>query len=113
MIVFLAYERVKGNLIKYKCLSRNKYYSNKTHKELKKRFTNKYKFSNNDINKFFLLLRKGVFPYGYMVEWGKFYKLSLPEKKEFYSNLNVESITNSNCNHAKRACKDFEMTNYR
>ena len=33
---FLEYERTKDNLIKYKCLSYNKYYSNKLDKELKR-----------------------------------------------------------------------------
>ena len=47
---------MKDNLIKYKCLSCNKDYSNKLDKKLKqnktKRFKNTVKFSNNDINKF-------------------------------------------------------------
>ena len=47
----LEYENVKDNLIKYKCLSCNKDYSNKTDEELKKRFKNTFKFSNNDIKK--------------------------------------------------------------
>ena len=56
----LEYESVKDNLIKYKCLSCNKDYSNKLHEKLKKRFKNTFKFSYN-INKFILLLRKGVY----------------------------------------------------
>ena len=47
-------------------------------------------FSNNDINKFLLLLRKGVYPYEYMDDWEKFNETTLPEKEEFYSNLNME-----------------------
>ena len=41
---FLAYERVKDNLIKYKCFSCNKDYSNKLDGELKKKFKNTLKF---------------------------------------------------------------------
>ena len=63
---FLEHESVKDNLIKYKCLSYNKDYSNKRYGKLKRRFKNTFKFSNNDINKFVLLLRKGVYPYEYM-----------------------------------------------
>ena len=92
---FLEYESVKDNLIKYKCLSCNKDYSNKIDEEIKKRFKNTFKFSNNDINKFILLLRKGVYPSQYMDEWEKFNETSLPEKKEFYSNLNIEDITDA------------------
>ena len=47
---FLEYESVKDNSIKYKCLSCNKNCSNKIDTELKKRFKNTFKFSNNDIN---------------------------------------------------------------
>ena len=80
---FLEYESIMDNLIKYKCLSCNKY-SNKIHQELKKRFKNTFKFSNNDINKFILLLRKGVYPHEYMDEWEKLNETTLPEKEEFY-----------------------------
>ena len=47
---FLEYESIKDNLTKYKGLSCNKYYSNKLDEELKKKFKNTFKFSNNDIN---------------------------------------------------------------
>ena len=80
---FLEYESVKYTLIKYKCLSCNKNYSNKIHEELKKRFNNTFKFPNNDINKFILLLRKGVYPYEYMYDWETFNETTLPEKEEF------------------------------
>ena len=99
------YERVKDNLIKYKCLSCNKNYSNKIDEELK----NTFKFSNNDISKFVLLLRKDVYPYEYMNDWEKFNGTTLPETEEFYSNLNTEDITNADYMHAKRVCKDFEI----
>ena len=41
-------------------------------KELIKRFANIYEFCDGDINKFILLLRKGVHPYEYMDSWGRF-----------------------------------------
>ena len=59
----LEFENVKDNLIKYKCLSCKKDYSNKIDEELKKRFKNTFRFSNNAINKFILLLSKGIYPY--------------------------------------------------
>ena len=70
-------------MIKYKCLSCNKNYSNKIDEKLKKRFKNTFKFSNNDTNKFILLLRKVVYPYEYMDQWGKFNETTLPEKEKF------------------------------
>ena len=60
---FLEYESVKDNLMKYKCLSCNKNYSNKINEELKKKIQEHIKFFNNDINKFILLLRNGVYSY--------------------------------------------------
>ena len=107
---FLEYGSVKDNLIKYKRLSCNKDYSNKLDKKIKKRFKNTFKFSNNDINKFILLLRKGVYPYKYMDEWEKFNETTLPEK-EFYDNLNMEDTIDADYTHGKRVCKDFEIKN--
>ena len=93
MWYFLDYESVKDNFIKYKSLSCNEDYSNKLDEELKKKFKDPFKFSNNDINKIILLLWKGVYPYDYMDDWEKFIETTLPEKEEFYNNLNMEEIT--------------------
>ena len=37
----------------------------------------------------------------------------MPEKEEFYSNLNKEDITDAGYMHAKRVCKDFETKKLR
>ena len=105
----LEYKSVKDNLIKYKCLSCNKNYSNKIVEELKKRFKNTFKFFNNGISKVILLLRKGVYLYEYMDDWEKFDKTTLPEKEEFYSDLNMEDIADADYMHAERVSKDFEI----
>ena len=78
---------------------------------MKKRFKNTFKFSNNHINKFILLPRKGVYPYEHINEWEEFKETSFPEKEEFYSNLNMEDITDADYMIAKRVCKDFEVEN--
>ena len=54
---------------------------------IKKRFKDIFKFPNNDINKFILLLRKRVYPYEYIAEQEKFNETSVAEKEKFYSNL--------------------------
>ena len=102
-------ENLNHNLIKYKCLSSNKDSSNKLVEKSKNKFKNAFKFSNNDINIFNLLLRKGVYPYEYMDHWKNFNKTTLPSKEECYSNLNMEDITNADYMHEKRVCKDFEI----
>ena len=94
-------------MIKYKCLSCYKDYSNKLDEKLKKRFKNTFKISDNDIDKF--ILRKDVYLYEYMNECEKLNETALPEKEEFYSNLNLEDITEADYMHGKRVCKNFEI----
>ena len=77
---FLEYESVKKNLIKCKCLFFNKDCLNKIDEELKKRFKNTFKFSNNSIKKFILLLRKGVYHHETIDDWENFNKISFPGK---------------------------------
>ena len=108
---FLEYESVKDNLIKYKCLTCNKDYSINADEKLKKTFKNTFKFSNNDINKFIFLLRKGVYSYKYMDEWEKFNETTLLEKEEFCSKLNMADNTDADYMSAKRVYKDFEIQN--
>ena len=54
-----------------------------------------------------MLLRKGVYPYEHMDDWEKFNETTSLEKEEFYSNLNMENIIDTNYTHAKRVCKDL------
>ena len=104
---FLGYESDKDNLIKHKCLSFVKDYSNKIDEELKRQFKNTFKSSNNDVNKFILLLRKGVYPYGYIDDWEKFNEKAIREKEEY---TDVD-ITDADYTHTKKVCKDFEIKN--
>ena len=41
----------------------------------------------------------------------KFNKALLPGKENFYSDLNMEDITDVDYMHARRVCKDFEIKN--
>ena len=66
-----------------------------------------YQFCNGDLNKFVLLLRKGVYPYEYMDSWERFDETSLPDKKYFYSKLNLEYISDNDYNHAQKVFKEF------
>ena len=43
-----------------------------------------------------------------MDEWENIDETSLPEKQEFYRNLNMEDITDADYMHAKKVSKDFE-----
>ena len=52
--------------------------------------------------KFILLLKKCVYTDEYMDEWEKFNEISLPEKEEFYSNLNMEDIIDADYIYRKK-----------
>ena len=56
------------------------------------------------------MLRKGVYPYEYMDSWNRFSE-TLPDKKDFYSFLNLENITDIDYRHAARVFKEFKMNN--
>ena len=79
--------------------------------ELSEKFPNTYKFWNRDLNKFFLLLRKGVYPYEYMDSWERFNETELPDKESFYSELNKEGITDEDYVHAQKVWDTFKINN--
>ena len=79
--------------------------------ELSEKFPNTYQFCNRDLNKFSLLLRKGVYPYEYMDSWEKFNETELPDKESFYSELNKEGITDEDYVHAQKVWDVFKTKN--
>ena len=76
-----------------------------------KRFHNTYQLSDNDISKFKLLSRKGIYPYEYMDSWNKFEEESLPKKEYFYSELNKEHISDNYYAHAHEVWNAFNIRN--
>ena len=70
-----------------------------------------YKFCNGNLNKFGLLLRKGVYPFEYIDSWERFNETSLPPKKCFYSELNLEDISDKDHSHAQKVWEEFEIRN--
>ena len=55
-------------------------------------FSNTYKLFNWDIDKFFLSLIKGFYPYEYMDSWERFNETTLTIEKAFYSKLYREEL---------------------
>ena len=76
-----------------------------------KRFYNTYQLSKNDINKFKLLLRKGVYPYQYMDSWKRANEAELPSKDKFYSTINLEDISDDDYAHTINAWNTFNISN--
>ena len=58
-----------------------------------------------------MLLRKGVYFYEYMDSWERSGERSLPDKKAFYSSLNMEDITDVDHRHAKSVLKKLNNKN--
>ena len=85
-----------------KCLNCNKNRKKHFNLDLIKIFANKYESCDGDINRFCLMLRKGVYSYEYMDSWKKFDETLLPDKEDFYSNLSMEDITDVDYNHEKK-----------
>ena len=73
----LDYIKTKIEKLILECHNCNQRYRKKFNNELIKRFASTYEFCKNDLNKFVLLLRKGVYPYEYMDS-----EISLPSKEE-------------------------------
>ena len=109
----LDYIKIKNEKLLLKCFNCNNYYKKKFNKDLIKNFKNTYSFCNNDLNKFILLLRKGVYPDEYMDSWEKFNEKSLPSKEDFYSNLNMEDIDYIDYRHGNNVFKGIKLENLR
>ena len=72
-----------------------------------KNFPNVYQFCDGDLNKFVLFLRKDVYPYEYMDSWERFDETSSSDKEAFYSELNLEDITDEDSVHAKKSMRSI------
>ena len=79
--------------------------------EFTKKFLNTYQLCNKDLNKFELLLRKGVYHYEYMDSWKRFKEESLPDKESFYSELNKEGITDEDYANAQKVWNALNIKN--
>ena len=107
----LCYMKVTDKKLIFRCFHCEKNYRKEINKELIERFASTYKFCNNDINKFIMLLRKGVYPYEYMDGWDKFNETLIASKESLYSSLTLENITEVDYIHAKNVFKTFKLNN--
>ena len=107
----LDYMKTKNKKLILKCFNCKQHYEKDFNKELIKTFVNTSEFCNGNLNKFILLLRKGVYPYEYMDNWEKFDETSLPNKESFYSSLNMENIDDIDYRHGNNVFKRFKLKN--
>ena len=107
----LCFMKVMDETVIFRCFNCKKNYKKEINKELVERFSNTYNFCNNDINKFAMLLRKGVYPYEYMDGRDKFNEKLIPSKKSFYNSLTLENTTEIDYIHANNVFKTFKLSN--
>ena len=107
----LDYMKTKDEKLIFRCFTCKKNYEKDFNKELIERFANIYEFCNGELNKFILLLRKGVYPYEYLNNWERFDETSLPDKESFYSSLNMENIDNIGYRHENNVFKKVKFKN--
>ena len=100
----------KNNRFNYRCKECRRICP-KPINEAVKNFPTTYQFYNGDLNKFVLMLKKGVYPYEYMDSWEKFNETTLPPEESFYSNLNLEDISDEDYAHAQKVWDVFEINN--
>ena len=107
----LDYMKTKDEKLIFRCFSCKKNYEKDFNKELIKIFANTYSLCNNDLNKFVMLLRKGVYPYEYMDNLERFDETSLPDKESFYRSSNMENIDDIDYRHGNNVFKKIKLKN--
>ena len=70
-----------------------------------------HQFCNGDLNKIVFSLRKGVYSYEDMNSWQEFDETSSLDKKVFYSELDLEDITDKDYAHGQKVWEVFEVKN--
>ena len=91
----------KNNRLNYKCKECNKLCFKSPSKAIKN-FPILYQFCKDDFDKFFLSLGKGYYPYKGVNSWKKFDKTTIPPKEAFYSELNLECISDADYAHIQK-----------
>ena len=99
----------KNGRLNYKC-KECKNSCIKVTNESTKNFPILHKFCNGD-DKFFLLLRKGIYPNECIGSWERFNENRIPPKEAFYSELILEGISDKDYEHVKKVLEAFEIIN--
>ena len=107
----LCFVNAVNKILTFECIDCKKEYKKGLNKKLIERFSNVFEFCNYDMNKFMVLLRKGVYLYEYMDEWNKFDEKKLPCKESFYSSLTMEDISDTDYKHANNVFRKFNLNN--
>ena len=97
LIIGIAKHALRG-----KISNQNVVLSNLNYKmQRMQRISSVYQYCGGDLNNCVLLVRKGVYPYKYMDSWDIFDETLLPPEKAFYSELNLDNISDKDYNHSQ------------
>ena len=77
---------------------------------LTSKFPSTFKLCRKNVEKFLLLIRKGVYPYEYMDNTEKFNEKGLPTIDKFYSKLAANGISTDDYKHAKKVWDLFKIS---
>ena len=83
----------------------------KTNRRINSKVSKYISIFNGNLNKLISLLRKGVYPYEDIHYWEKFDETTIPPEESFYSELNLENITDKDYAHAQKVWEIFGMKN--
>ena len=102
------YKKECNKYVKYSC-DKCKKVSYKPISDLIKRCSDVYSICNGDLDKFLLLLRKGVYPYEYMNSWNRFNECKNPPFKKYYGKLNMSNISKEDYVHSQKIWNTFKI----
>ena len=98
----------KNRRLNCKCKECKKSYTRLANESIKN-FPTLHKFCNGDVDKCFLLLRKSIYYYEYIDSRKKLNENTIPPKEAFYSELNLEGISDADYDHVKKVWEAFEI----
>ena len=101
-----CFVELKNNRLIYRCRECKKEWKRPIEGLIRK-FPSIYQLCNGDLNKFVLLLRKGVYPYEDMDNWEKYDEITIPPKEAFYSKLNLNGIRDADYAHVQKVWEVF------
>ena len=105
----LCFVRAISETLLFKCIDCEREYEKEFNKELLEKFSNTYEFCDNDLNKFIMLLRKGVYPYEYMDGWNKFNLNNLGEYHDLYVRSDTLLLADIFENFRQSCLKNYEL----
>ena len=76
-----------------------------------KKFPSIYQFCNGDLNNFFCYQKKVFISMNAWIAGKNLIKTSLPPKEDFYSELNLECISNKDYVYTQKVWEIFEINN--